>query len=125
MREVYLDYNGSAPLDPRVAAAMVPVLTDGVGNASSTHRFGRRQTALVDEAREHVAELAARADIVFENFGPGGAGRCGLGWEAIHAREPRTTWVAISPWGGSGPWADRPCTEFTLQAATGSTANRA
>ena len=57
MREVYLDYNASAPLDPRVFEAMVPVLSGEVGNASSVHRFGRRQAAAVDEAREHVAAL--------------------------------------------------------------------
>ena len=57
MREVYLDYNGSAPLDPRVADAMVPTLKEGIGNASSIHRFGRRQHAAVDDAREHVAAL--------------------------------------------------------------------
>ena len=57
MREVYLDYNGSAPLDPRVAAIMVPILTDESGNASSNHRFGQRQAAAVDEAREQVAAL--------------------------------------------------------------------
>ena len=62
MRGVYLDYNGSAPLDPRVLEAMVPVLADGVGNASSVHGFGRRQAVAVDEAREHVARLVgARA----------------------------------------------------------------
>ena len=57
MREVYLDYNASAPLDSRVAEAMVPMLTGSVGNASSVHRFGRRQAAAVDDAREHVAAL--------------------------------------------------------------------
>lgn len=57
MREVYLDYNGSAPLDPRVAEIMVPILTEGVGNAASAHRFGQRQSAAVDEAREHVAAM--------------------------------------------------------------------
>lgn len=57
VNEVYLDYNGSAPLDPRVAEAMVPALTAGVGNASSVHWFGRRQAAATDEAREHVAAL--------------------------------------------------------------------
>ena len=57
VRAVYLDYNGSAPLDPRVAEVMVPILSEGVGNASSTHRFGRRQAAAVDEAREHVAAM--------------------------------------------------------------------
>ena len=36
---------------------MIPMLTGSVGNASSVHRFGRRQAAAVDEAREHVAAL--------------------------------------------------------------------
>lgn len=57
VREVYLDYNASSPLDPRVAEAMTPMLTAAVGNASSVHRFGRRQAAAVDDAREHVAAL--------------------------------------------------------------------
>ena len=56
-REIYLDYNGSAPLDPRVADVMVPVLTERSGNASSNHAFGRRQAALVEDAREKVAAL--------------------------------------------------------------------
>ena len=56
-KAVYLDYNGSAPLDPRVTAAMLPVMESGVGNASAAHRFGRMQAALVDDAREEVASL--------------------------------------------------------------------
>ena len=67
MKEVYLDYNGSAPLDPRVAEAMIPPLTEWAGNASSTHRFGRRQSAAVDEARAHVAALVGgrASNVVF------------------------------------------------------------
>ncbi len=57
MNEVYLDYNASAPLDPRVDEAMMPILTGSVGNASSVHRFGRRQAAAVDDARGQVAAL--------------------------------------------------------------------
>ncbi|MDE2678880.1 MAG: cysteine desulfurase family protein [Gemmatimonadota bacterium] len=66
-REIYLDYNGSAPLDPRVADVMVPVLTERSGNASSTHSFGRRQAALVEDAREKVAALVggSRNGVVF------------------------------------------------------------
>ena len=66
-REIYLDYNGSAPLDPRVADVMVPVLTEQSGNASSTHAFGRRQAALVEDAREKVAALVggSRNGVVF------------------------------------------------------------
>ncbi len=67
VREAYLDYNASAPLDPRVFEAMAPVLADDVGNASSVHRFGRRQAAAVDEARQHVAGLVGGrpAGVVF------------------------------------------------------------
>ena len=57
VKDVYLDYNASAPLDPRVFESMAPVLSGEVGNASSVHRFGRQQAAAVDESREHVAAL--------------------------------------------------------------------
>ena len=57
MDGIYLDYNGSAPLDPRVAEVMARALTEGLGNASSIHRFGRQQAAAADEAREQVAAM--------------------------------------------------------------------
>ena len=65
--EVYLDYNGSAPLDSRVAEAMWPVLLEGIGNASAVHRFGCRQSAAVEQAREQVAALVGgrSSDVVF------------------------------------------------------------
>ncbi|MCQ3810872.1 MAG: cysteine desulfurase [Acidimicrobiia bacterium] len=67
MHEVYLDYNGSAPLDPRVVETMIPALQSGIGNASSVHRFGQRQAAAVDDARERVAALveASPSGVVF------------------------------------------------------------
>jgi cysteine desulfurase len=65
--EVYLDYNGSSPLDPRVSKAMWPALAEWYGNASSTHRFGRRQAAAVEDARARVASLVGGwpAHVVF------------------------------------------------------------
>ena len=65
-REVYLDYNASCPLDPRVAEAMVSAMTTP-GNAASSHNFGRRQAAAVDHAREQVADLigSRTANVVF------------------------------------------------------------
>ena len=71
-----------------------------------------------------VLDLVQGADVVIENFGPSGAQELGIGWETIHERSPACSLVSISPWGGEGPWAHRPSTEFTLQAATGSTAHR-
>lgn len=57
MKDVYLDYNGSSPVDPRVEQVMARALGDGIGNAASSHRFGRRQMAVVDDARESVASM--------------------------------------------------------------------
>ncbi len=74
--------------------------------------------------RDEALELAASADLVIESFGPGAFERIGMGLDILRARRPALSLVSISPWGGTGPWADRPCTEFTLQAATGSSGSR-
>jgi len=74
--------------------------------------------------REALLDLATAADLVVESFQPGERARLGLGFDALQARNPALSLVSISPWGNTGPWAERPATEFTLQAATGSTAHR-
>ena len=43
---------------------------------------------------------------------------------SVGVANPRTVVVTITPFGGDGPWAARPATEFTLQAACGSTGSR-
>ena len=55
---LYLDYNATTPLDPRVLAAMLPWLKEGFGNPSSDHAHGKRAKAAVDAARARVAALA-------------------------------------------------------------------
>ena len=67
MRPVYLDNNATTQPDPRVAAAMVPTLTETFGNAHSQHRHGREAMALVDAARGDVAAVlgADPRDVVF------------------------------------------------------------
>jgi cysteine desulfurase len=71
VERIYLDHNATTPLDPRVLDAMLPVLREGCGNASSLHWFGQRARATVDEARGHVAALigASPAEIVFTSSG--------------------------------------------------------
>jgi cysteine desulfurase len=52
---IYLDYNATTPIDPRVAEAMGPFLTGGFGNPSSTHAEGRKAKSALEEARVRVA----------------------------------------------------------------------
>ena len=77
-----------------------------------------------DAGRRLFLDLAATVDLVIESLEPGRLDALGLGWETLHALSPTLSLVSISPWGGTGPWANRPATEWTLQAATGATAFR-
>ncbi|MBN1944889.1 MAG: selenide, water dikinase SelD [Bradymonadales bacterium] len=68
---IYLDYNATTPVDPRVAQAMRPYLTGFFGNPSSTHRMGREAKKAVESARSQVAAcLGAEAEeIIFTSGG--------------------------------------------------------
>ena len=53
---IYMDHNATTPVDPQVAAAMAPCLTEQFGNpASHTHPFGWVAAKLVDRARQQIA----------------------------------------------------------------------
>jgi cysteine desulfurase len=43
---IYLDYNGTTPVDPRIVEVMVPYLLIHFGNPSSTHFYGECPTRL-------------------------------------------------------------------------------
>jgi cysteine desulfurase len=57
MKPVYLDYNASTPVDPRVVEAMLPYLSGRFGNPSSGHSYGVAARKGVEEARRQVAGL--------------------------------------------------------------------
>ena len=65
---VYLDYQATTPLDPRVASAMAPYWTEAFGNPHSTgHSFGWEAREAVGYARGQVADLIGghEDDVVF------------------------------------------------------------
>lgn len=70
--------------------------------------------------RRVLGRLAAGVDLIVESGGPGGLEHWGLDWPALHVEHPRLCALSISPWGLEGPCAERPATDFTLQAALGS-----
>ena len=64
---VYLDYNATTPVAPEVADAIEPYLREHFGNPSSSHIYGQRAKAAVEQARGEVASLigANPEEIVF------------------------------------------------------------
>lgn len=56
-RPIYLDYNATTPVDPRVFAAMEPYFRDVFGNAASVHPAGQVASCAVEIARGKVAEF--------------------------------------------------------------------
>jgi cysteine desulfurase len=71
VRTIYFDYNATTPLDPQVREAMLPYLGEIYGNPSSVHHAGRRARALLDDARDRVAQVWAckPSEVVFTSGG--------------------------------------------------------
>jgi cysteine desulfurase len=57
MKPIYLDYNATTPIDPRVAKAMQPFISEHFGNPSSSHAYGVAARKAVERARSQVAAL--------------------------------------------------------------------
>lgn len=80
-RPVYLDYNATTPVDPEVAEAMLPYLTQHFGNPSSAHAWGAAARSAVEEARRRVAAFlgAQPEEVVFTSGGTEGSNTVILG----------------------------------------------
>ena len=70
-RSIYLDYAASTPLDERVLDAMLPFFTEAFGNSSSTHRFGQKADAAIEDSRERLASglNCSPDEVVFTSCG--------------------------------------------------------
>src|SRR5580693_2460148 len=71
MQRYYFDHNATTPVSPEVLQAMMPVLAEAYGNASSLHHHGQAARKLLDEARRKTAAFlgALPEEIVFTSGG--------------------------------------------------------
>lgn len=69
--------------------------------------------------RTVVNELVARADVFFQNLGPGAADRLGFGAEALRARNPALVVVNLSGFGSGGSMETRKAYDLLIQAEAG------
>jgi formyl-CoA transferase len=74
--------------------------------------IGRNKKAITLDLRQAdgqklLLELAAKADFLIENFRPGTLEKWNLGWEQLHAVNPRLIMIRVSGYGQTGPYASR------------------
>jgi formyl-CoA transferase len=105
-----------------------PYVPDPDGGASDVSAYfmsanrNKRSVALdlADPgAQDIVLRLAARADVVVENFKPGGLVKYGLDHASVRARHPGLVWCSISGFGQTGPHRDKPGYDLLAQGYGG------
>ena len=72
-----------------------------------------------EKGRTVLRHLAASADILVENFKPGTMRRWGLDYETLAEDNPALIYCAITGYGQTGPYRDRPGYDFMIQAEGG------
>jgi crotonobetainyl-CoA:carnitine CoA-transferase CaiB-like acyl-CoA transferase len=83
---------------------------------------GKRSVVLdlkTEAGRAQAAQLAARADVLVENFVPGTMARWGLDYAALESAIPRLIYVSCTGFGQSGPRAPQPAFDLIVQALAG------
>lgn len=66
-----------------------------------------------------IRDLAARSDVLIQNFKTGGAEKLGLGHEALRALNPGLIYCSIAGYGSDGPEAARPGYDLVIQGESG------
>jgi crotonobetainyl-CoA:carnitine CoA-transferase CaiB-like acyl-CoA transferase len=94
----------------------------GLSGFYTQQNVGKRDICIdlrVSGGPELVADLAARADVVIENFRPGVMQQYGLDFATLAARNPRLCMLSISGFGQTGPEARRPAYAAVVHAESG------
>ena len=105
-----------------------PFLKDQDGNETSEAAYfqsanrGKKSVTLditKPEGQEIVRALAAKSDILLENYKVGGLAKYGLGYEDLKAINPGLVYCSITGFGQTGPYASRAGYDFLIQAMGG------
>jgi crotonobetainyl-CoA:carnitine CoA-transferase CaiB-like acyl-CoA transferase len=73
----------------------------------------------VAEGQAIARELAAKCDVLLENYKYGDLARYGLGYEDLHALNPRLVYCSVTGFGQTGPYRERPGYDFMIQGMGG------
>ncbi|MAM38042.1 MAG: CoA transferase [Erythrobacter sp.] len=97
---------------------------DGETTSAYYHGCNRGKRGITADFRdEHdlkiVADLAAGADVVLENFKPGGLAKFGLDYASLSKVNPALVYCSITGFGQNGPRRDEPGYDFVVQAMSG------
>jgi len=71
------------------------------------------------DGAELARQLAARSDVVVQNFRPGVMDRLGLGFEHLRKLRRNLVYCSISAFGPTGPWSARPANDIIMQSVSG------
>jgi glutaryl-CoA transferase len=98
--------------------------TEGELSAAYFHSCNRGKRSIVadfatERGREIVRRLAARADVLIENFKVGGLKKFGLDYESLRALNPRLIYCSVTGFGQTGPYAQRAGYDFLIQGMSG------
>jgi crotonobetainyl-CoA:carnitine CoA-transferase CaiB-like acyl-CoA transferase len=98
--------------------------TEGERSAAYFHSCNRGKRSITadfatERGREIVRRLAARSDVLIENFKVGGLKKFGLDYESLSALNPRLIYASVTGFGQTGPYAERAGYDFLIQGMSG------
>ncbi len=111
-----------APDRPDLLRWMPPLDSGEKGAAWRAVNRNKRSISLnlkAPGALDVVRKLIAEYDVIVEQFRPGVLDRLGMGYTSLRVLQPRLIWCAISSYGQTGPWRDRPGHDIDFLATAG------
>ena len=95
-------------------------------NNQSTYFFsinrGKKSVAIdlkTKRGKDIALEMAKKVDVIVENFTPGTMDKLGLGYEVLKRNNPRIIYAALSGFGQTGPYRQKPALDIVVQAMGG------